>query len=451
MKKVLIFIAIILSLTSCASFMEFSQQYDKVDIYLDSNGDTIYSLNELYSDWLLGEWIFDSKTYSVSMPANTLLEESNAEVLITDYANDANIRVGGSTVSLESFLNDNFSDKEEKGTNVIHIIKLSSDQATLSMGKLELANDGVSEYISIRTLTRIESSIRFNVRFDSVGGTSIPLSSVQLGEKITEPETPIKDGYVFKGWVLNDSLYDFNIRPSANVTLSALWEKEPVEPPKSVDAIVTFDSAGGSSVATQTVSVGTKVSEPKPPVKENYIFDVWKHNDTAYDFNQAVKSNITLTASYSPIIYEEDFFETRFYYSQCKDVQWNVSSSKINVSYPQMLYSAQKSRILSKDIFNDGSYIKFDETKEEGYYSQNLYSKNGKLLEVLSNKGTINYFGEYGFLYKADQISNKANSTYCSYFYTKKGLNKDGSTPERASYSFVCEVVKDLEMLNNFN
>ena len=447
MKKVFIFITIIvsLSLTACASFEEFSAQYDKVDIYLDSDGDYVYSINELYSDWLLGEWLYDSKTYSVSMPANVLQEESTAEVLITDYANDANISVDGSMVSLASFLNSNFSDKEEKGSNVIHIIKISSNQSKISMGKLELASDGVSEFITIRTLTRVESDIYFNIRFDSKGGSSIPLSTIQLGEKITEPTAPTKDAYIFKGWTLNDSLYDFNIRPSANITLSALWEKIPV------DATVTFDSAGGSSVANQIVHIGYKAAEPKAPVKENYVFDYWTLNNTIYDFNQEVKNNITLTASYSPIIYEEDFFETRFYYSQCKDVQWNVSSSEINLSGPQMLYSAQKGNILSESIFDDGAYIKFDETDQEGYYSQNLYSKNGDLLEVLSNKGLITYFGEYGFLYQADIESNNTYKNFCSYFYTKKALNKDGSTPERASYPFTIEIVKDLEMLNNFN
>ena len=447
MKKFLMGIIIISLLVSCASFQEFSAQYDKVDKYLVDNGDYL-DIDDLYSSWLLGEWEYNSKVFSVTTLEEILLDEIDSHLIITDCSKEANISVDDTSVSLGSFFDDNFSRKEEKGTNLINLIKVSDDRTKITMGKLEVDSEGEGEFLFIRTLSKVDSSIYFNVDFDSNGGAPVDDYTYQLGSKILKPDSVSRDGYLFKGWQLNESNFDFNTLCASNITLKAMWEEEV----KQVEEVlVTFDSNGGSVIENELITLGTKVSEPDDPVRENYIFEGWLCDNKSYDFNQELEINITLTASWTPIVYEEEFLETRFFYSQCKDVQWNVSGDTINVSGPKMLYSAQISRQLNSNIFDDGAYIKFDETDTEGYYAQNLYSKDGVLLEVLSNKGTINYFGEYGFLYKADMNSNKASNTYCSYFYTKKALNEDGSTPNYASYNYITKVITDLEMLNDFN
>ena len=41
----------------------------------------------------------------------------------------------------------------------------------------------------------------FQVRFDGAGGTvREAVRQMEAGELISEPETPVRDGYVFKGW-----------------------------------------------------------------------------------------------------------------------------------------------------------------------------------------------------------------------------------------------------------
>ena len=66
---------------------------------------------------------------------------------------------------------------------------------------------------------------------------------------------------------------------------------------------VTFDSNGGSSVATQTVSYGNKATKPTDPTKSGYKFTGWllKPGMSVYDFNTPVTSNIELLASYSKV------------------------------------------------------------------------------------------------------------------------------------------------------
>ena len=61
---------------------------------------------------------------------------------------------------------------------------------------------------------------------------------------------------------------------------------------------VTFDSKGGSTVASQTIQSGGKATKPSDPTKTGYTFKHWSTTDggTAYDFNTAITGNLTLYA-----------------------------------------------------------------------------------------------------------------------------------------------------------
>lgn len=63
---------------------------------------------------------------------------------------------------------------------------------------------------------------------------------------------------------------------------------------------VTFNSNGGSAVASQKVAQGTKISLPALPTRENYVFDKWTASGGKdWDFdNDTVTSDITLTAQW---------------------------------------------------------------------------------------------------------------------------------------------------------
>jgi len=131
----------------------------------------------------------------------------------------------------------------------------------------------------------------YTVSFDSDGGSTVEAQTVKHGEKVFEPETPIKEGYVFKEWSLGFKTYDFNSEITSNIELKAIWEKAKTYK-------ITFDSTGGSNVQSQTVAEGKKVSKPKSPTKKGYIFESWTLNGKEYDFNNVVTNNITLTATW---------------------------------------------------------------------------------------------------------------------------------------------------------
>ena len=65
---------------------------------------------------------------------------------------------------------------------------------------------------------------------------------------------------------------------------------------------VTFDTDGGSAVASQEVYEGGNATEPSPaPTKAGNTFDGWQLNGATYSFDTPVDSNITLTAKWIPV------------------------------------------------------------------------------------------------------------------------------------------------------
>ena len=146
----------------------------------------------------------------------------------------------------------------------------------------------------------------YTVTFDSNGGSAVKAQAVKNGAKAPRPADPAKSGYLFKGWCSDKSLtkaYDFNSAVKSNLTLYAKWEAK-------ATYTVTFNANGGTAVKAQSVSSGAKASKPANPTKAGHVFKGWysdKSLTKAYDFNSAVKSNLTLYAKWEANKYTVTF------------------------------------------------------------------------------------------------------------------------------------------------
>ncbi len=151
----------------------------------------------------------------------------------------------------------------------------------------------------------------YTVTFDSNGGSSVASQVVPMGGKVISPTNPTKEHYTFGEWKLNNASYNFNSPVNSNIALTASWEISKYT--------VTFDSNGGSSVASQTVNYGDVATKPANPTKTNRVFVEWELNGIAYDFSTPVTENITLVAAYeylpSPTLSVVPFNENQEYTS----------------------------------------------------------------------------------------------------------------------------------------
>lgn len=74
--------------------------------------------------------------------------------------------------------------------------------------------------------------------------------------------------------------------------------------------VVTFNTDGGSEVASKTVEFGNTVEEPASPSKENYTFEGWFTDSectTPYDFSSPVESDLDLYAKWNIITFTVTF------------------------------------------------------------------------------------------------------------------------------------------------
>ena len=179
-------------------------------------------------------------------------------------------------------------------------------------------NDTITDSITLYakwTATPIE----FTVTFNSNGGTTVDSQSVAYGSLVDEPTAPTKaadvyNTYEFAGWFTDSGLtteYNFNLAVTSAFTLYAKWDETPVE------YLVSFNSNGGTSIDSQTLTYGETVTRPVDPTKEDtetetYEFAGWYSDsslNSLYDFSTEVHTTFTLYAKWTatPVEYTITF------------------------------------------------------------------------------------------------------------------------------------------------
>jgi uncharacterized repeat protein (TIGR02543 family) len=132
--------------------------------------------------------------------------------------------------------------------------------------------------------------------YEVAGGSAIPEDLGNWGRTINAPAAPTKVGHIFKGWYADAGLteaFAFPVDLKADTTVYAKWEAEPRK--------LTFNSNGGSVVASSTVPYGTIVVKPTDPTREGYVFAGWFDESaltTPHDFTVGLTSDMTVYAKW---------------------------------------------------------------------------------------------------------------------------------------------------------
>ena len=104
---------------------------------------------------------------------------------------------------------------------------------------------------------------QYTITFDTAGGSEIAPITQDYGTAITVPADPTREGYTFIGW---DTEIPTTM-PAENMTVTAQWEIN--------QYTITFDTAGGSEIASITQDYGTAITAPADPTREGYTFIGW--------------------------------------------------------------------------------------------------------------------------------------------------------------------------------
>ncbi|NLK02450.1 MAG: InlB B-repeat-containing protein [Clostridiaceae bacterium] len=258
-------------------------------------------------------------------------------------------RTGGGVIYL-NFLSltggEKWDSKVQMGSFQLRVIAENGASKITSQNCLVSLPDGSGQYSSVSNDVQTVVSTDCTVTFECGGGSEVPDQIVQYGEKIIEPEEPVREDYTFSGWYADldkTDLWDFTSDTvQGNMTLYAGWLSEgspsasavqnTVENTTSNNASnqddsgslkwlilpgillglllilffirgkkkVTFDSCGGTAVEPIYVKRNSLMNQPMPPTKADATFVGWyteAQSGTAWDFDQnRVNNNMTLYA-----------------------------------------------------------------------------------------------------------------------------------------------------------
>ena len=112
----------------------------------------------------------------------------------------------------------------------------------------------------------------YNVTFDTEGGSEIAAQRLKHGELAKEPETPLKPGYTFRGWITSEDeslAKEWNFatdKVENDMTLYAVWTP--------AEVTVKFDLDGGKTdgetfIPDKTVTYGEAYGELPVPERQH--------------------------------------------------------------------------------------------------------------------------------------------------------------------------------------
>ena len=189
------------------------------------------------------------------------------------------------------------------------------------------ASNNQARFTEVEVTYRPDNSlIHYDVTFNSLGGGDFDPETVSKGSCIDPLPTPTKaknttlqKKYAFEGWYTSNAPFQEQNRftsstpVNSDLTLYANYTETNYY-------IVTFNSKGGSAVASQEVDSGETIEVPTDPTKaadasNSYVFDEWCTDEdcnTSFDVSTPITGNITLYAKYTstPISNPADYVNT---------------------------------------------------------------------------------------------------------------------------------------------
>ena len=149
---------------------------------------------------------------------------------------------------------------------------------------------------------------KYKIDFISNGGSRIKRQYVTKSDFVSEPEIPVKDCYIFKGWYIDEDLteeFDFTTPVTESITLYACWEEKLLT--------ISFETNDGSKIEPITFKEGDIVKTPETPIKQGYRFVNWYSDENCtklFNFSYEIKSlteNITIYAKWQLSKYNVSF------------------------------------------------------------------------------------------------------------------------------------------------
>ena len=209
---------------------------------------------------------------------------------------------------------------------------------------------------------------------------------------------------------------------------------------------VTFDSDGGTEVASATVSERTPVSAPADPTKDGYKFIGWFHGDVKWDFTSLVNENITLVAHWEklPESCEHVDKDDNNWCDKCGETFSDGTDLPAITVYTISYKDGETSLYLKPDMFtplSTGLTLPVAPEKENyefiGWFSDAALTNKVTAIDVTANANLVFYASYSPISYRIDyKLDEGVNAESNPASYTVESLPITLADPTRDEYEF---------------
>lgn len=221
-------------------------------------------------------------------------------------------------------------------------------------------------------------------------GEEINRDEVAYGDTASKPQDPTRDGYLFKWWYENgkdeDLEFDFTGTPLYDdLNLNSKWVKA---------YKITYKVSEHDDVI-KLVEENTKTNPPTNPVKEGYEFLGWyTEDDTLFDFDSVINSDIVLTAKFKLLQVKVTFYisTNNIYQERWIDVGTKVTKPLTDPTREGYIFNGW--RFDFDTIINQNTDIYAEWTSDKFMYIS-LYSESEADFSINTNI-LINDIGKSG-------------------------------------------------------
>ena len=251
--------------------------------------------------------------------------------------------------------------------------------------------------------------------------------------KVEKPLDPVKEGYHFLGWYLEDELYDFERNVQTSFALIARFEISPYT--------ITLQSQNGQEDIVLQATLNETITLPTP-IKERCVFLGWKYKGEFVDPVLQVQEDMTLTAEWEQTSYLVQFD------TMCDKVVRDQIVEKGNKVYPPnaLLNPGYTFLYWAKD----GERYDFDSVVETDMTLTAVWELKMFGVEwITGTDDVINSFQvAYGTILEEPQSPTKEGYTFVGWYYL--GELFDFTTPIYYNMIFTAGWDMNQDTLENY-
>lgn len=289
MRSKIIILLLCIFLTGCQT-KTYTITFDTnggevMDSITIKKGDTIADITTPKKDgYLFVSWLKDGLEYNENSPINE-------DITLTASWVEVPIIINNYTVTFVNY--DKIEQTKVKEFELIKEPTIPKRENYLFLGwyigeELYDFNTKVTKDIILTAKYKLDV---VTVTYDLDGGEGLAIETIPRGENLSIPNPPIKKGYKFIKWTLNDKDFSFTTKIDEDITLKAIWEK--------IEYVtITYDTDGGSSIDPTTIEKYSKINTLPIPKKDGYIFQEWQLNGVIFNVDSIVQNDITIKAIY---------------------------------------------------------------------------------------------------------------------------------------------------------